>query len=198
MAARRAARCQADRSDRLDQQDDRGHHGRQPRQRHRDEQVAERLRCQRRVRRARHRLARGGVRSRSPIASPTTAATSGRRDRGDRHRPGRPPRIATTEPDDQQIPRVAQRGGDAEHDAQRRVRAVRAGPDAPQISTTPTQHDRHRDQGLARRPLPEHQPRDDARRPGPGGCRGPWRAPPRRIRSRGARTSGHPRRRRRR
>ena len=110
-----------------------------------------------------NRLAGGGVRSRSPTAWPTANATERDDERGDRHRARRPARVASAQPDDQQVRRVADRGRDPEDDTRaagpRRTRRRRS---TPEIRTTPASTTGSGEQGRARRPLPEEQPREEA------------------------------------
>ena len=126
-------------SDRLGQQDDRGDDRRQPRQRDRDAAGSRPTATVTPSIASQTRLARPRRRDRGRRRSADRAGHDGGRDRRDGDRARRPPRVPTAETDEQQVRRVAQRGGEPEDDAERRVRAVgaRCRP-RPEIRTTPT------------------------------------------------------------
>ena len=151
---------QAHRHHRLDQQDDRGDDRGQPWQRDRDQQVAGRLRGDPERRQPEQAVQRRGqVQLPGPL--PDDEGADRHQDRGDGDRSRRTARIAAAAPDDQQIGRVADRGRDAEDDAELRRRPVRAGPDDAGDQDDPGQHDRQRQQRGPRRPLTQQQPREE-------------------------------------
>ena len=101
-----------------------------------------------------------GRRSMSPTSEPERERAHRRDGRRDRDRRCRP-LVRRRAPDDQQVARVRRRRDQPDLDAEDRVRAVRAAADDPGDQHDPEQHHRDREDHLAARPLPEHQPRDD-------------------------------------